>query len=241
VCATTGASDESRVQPDIRDANNQLFYLVAYQDMKKTGFIRGVLVGAVIVTGLLVALFFALPYIYVYSENSNFERLRKKSELDCELMPLHCLVRDENLEEITNYANSGKDMGLRDNWGKTALFWALDREKYPLVSQLLDLNANSNTKDENGISVFHQAVLRGKYDVANQLLASGADIDVFNGTRYPETTLHYCVMKDNVECVRYLVDHGANMYLEDSFGYTVFERIRLHDHISKDIGAILVK
>ena len=63
--------------------------------MNRNGFIRGVLVGAGIVTGLLVALFFALPYIYVYTENSNFEKLRKKSELDCELMPLHCLVRDE--------------------------------------------------------------------------------------------------------------------------------------------------
>ena len=91
-------------------------------------------------------------------------------------MPLHCLLRDENLEETRDYANSGKDMELRDNRDKTALFWAFDREKYPLVSQLLDLNANSNSKDENGKSVLHQAVIRGKYDVANQLLASGAAI-----------------------------------------------------------------
>ena len=48
-------------------------------------------------------------------------------------------------------------------------------------------------------------------------------------------------MKNNMECVHYLVDHGANIYLEDSFGYTVFERIQLHDHISKDIGGMLVK
>ena len=209
--------------------------------MSKPSFIKGVLVGAGIVIGLLVLLFFAMPYIYLYTENSNFAKLREKSELNCEKMPLHCLVRDENMEEIAKYVGSGKDLELKDNWGKTALFWALDKEKYHIVNNLLTLNANPNTKDENGISVFHQAVIWGKYDVANELLARGADIDGFNGNQYPETTLHYCVMKNKPECVLYLVEHGANIYLKDSFGYTVFERIQMHDHISKEIGELLVK
>lgn len=186
-------------------------------------------------------LFFAMPYIYLYTENSNFERLRKKSELDCELMPLHCLVRDEKMEQIADYVDSGGDLELRDNWGKTALFWALDKEKYQIVSNLLELKASANTTDENGISVFYQAVVSGKYDVANHLLANGADIDAFNGNQYPETALHYCVMKNKPECVRYLVGHGANIYLKDSFGYTVFERIQMHDHIGKETGELLVK
>jgi ankyrin repeat protein len=209
--------------------------------MSKRSFIKGVFVGAGIVIGLLVLLFFAMPYIYLYNENSNFAELREKSKLICEKMPLHCLVRDENMEEITKYVKSGKDLELKDNWGKTALFWALDKEKYHIVNNLLALKANPNTKDENGISVFHQAVISGKYGVANELLDRGADIDGFNGNQYPETTLHYCVMKNNPECVLYLVEHGANIYLKDSFGYTVFERIQMHNHISKEIGKLLVK
>ncbi len=39
---------------------------------------------------MLVMLFFAMPYIYLYSENSNFRELREKSKLDCAKMPLHC-------------------------------------------------------------------------------------------------------------------------------------------------------
>ena len=153
----------------------------------------------------------------------------------------NCLVRDENIEEITKYVKRGKDLELKDNWGKTGLFWALDNEKVHMVNNLLSLKANANTKDEHGISVFHQAVVSGKYDVANELLASGADIDAFNGNQYPETTLHYCVMINKPECVRYLIEHGANIYLKDSFGYTVFERIRMHNHISREIGELLVK
>ena len=209
--------------------------------MSKRNFLKGIFVGAGIVISLLVLLYFAMPEIYLYTENRNFANLREKTKLDCLTMPLHCLVRDENIEEISKYVNSGKNLELKDNWGRTALFFALWNGKSNIVSKLLDTGADANTKDENGISVFHQAVISGKYDVANELLARGADIDGFNGNQYPETTLHYCVMKNKPECVLYLVEHGANIYLKDSFGYTVFDRIQTHDHISKEIGELLVK
>lgn len=46
---------------------------------------------------LLIPLFigavvFLLSYLYAYSENSNFEDMRKKSLLNCEQLPLHCLI-----------------------------------------------------------------------------------------------------------------------------------------------------
>ncbi len=209
--------------------------------MKNSSFLKGVIVGAVIVIMLLVLFFLAMPHIYLATENSNFAKLRKKSELDCETMPLHCLVRDERIEEITQYAVDGNGIELKDNWGKTALFWAAHQNKPYMVSKLLSLNANPNTTDENGRSVFYQMVAWGKYDIANELLDNGADIDALNDSKHPETALHYCVMKDNHECVRYLLEKGASTYLEDSFGYTVFERVRMHDHISKEVGALLHK
>ncbi len=208
--------------------------------MSKRSLIKGVLIGAGIVIGLLVMFFFVLPYVYLYTENRNFAELRVKSELICEKMPLHCLVRDENIAEIRKYAKNGKDLELKDNWGKTALFWALDKEKYRIVQILLSLKADPNAKDDNGISVFHQAVISGKYDIADELLDRGADINGFNGRQHPETTLHYCVMKNKPECVQYLVIRGADKTLKDSFGYTVLERIRMHDHISKEVGELLV-
>ena len=75
--------------------------------MSKRSFLKGALVGAGIVIGLLVLLFFAMPYIYVYTENRNFAELRVKSELNCEKMPLHCLVRNE------------KQAGMRSLSGRT--------------------------------------------------------------------------------------------------------------------------
>jgi len=79
--------------------------------MSKRSFAAGVLLGAGSVIGLLAFLFFAMPYVYLYTENSNFARLRKKSELHCETMPLHCLVRDDKTAEIEKYAERGGKLG----------------------------------------------------------------------------------------------------------------------------------
>lgn len=199
------------------------------------------IVGAGIVIGLLVVLFFAMPHIYLTTENSNFAKLRKKSELNCNTMPLHCLVRDERMDGIDRYASEGNDLEIKDNWGKTALFWAASKNKPHMFSKLLELNSNPNTTEENGRSIFYQLIAWGKYGMASELLDKGADIDAFNGKEHPETTLHYCVMRNNQECVRYLIDNGADRHLRDSFGYTVFERARMHDHIGNEVGMLLTK
>jgi len=48
-------------------------------------------------------------------------------------------------------------------------------------------------------------------------------------------------MQNNSECVRFLLEQGASPYIKDSFCYTVFELVRLHDYIDKDIGKLLEK
>ncbi len=209
--------------------------------MSKRSFLKGTLIGAAIAAGLLVMLFYALPYMYLYSENRNFEQLRKKSELNSETMPLHCLVRDNDTDGIAEYIKNGGNLERTDNWGRTALFWALRERKHPIVNTLLARGANPNARDENGITLFFQAVVSGQFTEADQLLAHGANIDALNGNEYPETTLHYCVMKNKPESVAYLIEHGANKYLKDSFGYTVFDRIKTHEHISPEVAQLLEK
>lgn len=207
--------------------------------MNKRGFSIRLLFAAAIAAGLLVVLFYVLPYLYSYSENKNFEKLREKSTLNCETMPLHCLIRDNDIAGIADYINSRRDLERKDNWGRTALFWAFHKQKHDSVDRLLAAGANPNTKDENGISIFFQSVVSGEFDVSDQLLAHGADIDALNHNQHPETALHYCVMKDKPDCVKYLLQHGADKNIKDSFGYTVFDRIKTHEHISKDIEQLL--
>jgi ankyrin repeat protein len=149
------------------------------------------------------------------------------------------LVQRDDMEGIADYVRRGRELELKDHWGRTALFWALSNEKYGAVDILLTSQAAPNSVDETGFSLFHQTVVWGKYDLASQLLESGANIDAYNGNQDRETVLHYCVMKDKPDCVRFLLEHGANRYLKDSYGYTVFERVKTHEHISQEVAQLL--
>lgn len=209
--------------------------------MTKSGIIKGAIVAIVAAIASPVILFMLWPYIYLHTENRNFENLRKKAELNCQTMPLHCAVRDGDAEGINQYIEGGGNLEIKDNLGQSALFWAIRNSKDPMVEVLLRGGLDPNTKDETGTSILYQTIAWQKYDVADELLESGADIDGLNGVRYPETILHWCVMNNRTECVKYLLDHGANIYLEDSFGYTIFERLQLHDHINEEIGVLFEK
>lgn len=178
-------------------------------------------------------------YFYARSENRNFEELRRRSELDCTRLPLHCAVRDEDHATVNDYLVSGGDPELLDGWGRTALSWAVQNDRLELVATLLSGGANPNARDHAEVTVFHQAVLQGSYETADSLLTAGADIDAMNGNADQETTLHHCVMQNQRECVEFLLARGADQGLEDSYGYTPLQRVELHDHIDESIGELL--
>ncbi|WP_369162596.1 ankyrin repeat domain-containing protein [Candidatus Thiodiazotropha sp. LNASS1] len=209
--------------------------------MSGRSFTNGLFFGAGMVIGLLMLMFFLAPQIYLSTENSNFEKLREKSKLDCKTMPLHCLVRDEDINGVKTYIVKGSNLEFTDNWGRTALFYALWNDKHEIFKMLLSAGADANTMDENQRSVFFQSVAWDKYAMANRLLGKGADIDRYNGSQYPETALHYCVMKNKPDCVEFLLKHGADRTLKDAYGYTVYERVQMHNHIDAKIGDLLNK
>ncbi len=209
--------------------------------MNKRSFLSGIVIGAGAVISLIALFIYFLPELYLYSENRNFKNTRKKSELDCNAMPLHCLVEEGEPDDINNYIQRGGSLELKDNWGQSALLWALRNNKGSSVPILLHAGANPNTKDENGTSILYQAIVLENYDIADSLLQNGVDINLLSGNEYPETPLHFCVMRNRLDCVQYLLRKGASKYLQDSFGYTVFDRLKTHTRISKEIAEVLKK
>lgn len=195
------------------------------------------LVATIVLVGFVGWL--AASYLYGWSENRNFEALRRKSELDCSRIPLHCAVRDEDHVAVADYFANGGDPELTDGWGRTALLWAVQNDRHELVGALLSGGSNPNARDATGASVFYRAVGAGAYEIADTLLVAGAEIDAMNGDRDLQTTLHYCVMQNRKECVEFLLARGADRGLEDSFGYTPLQRVELHDHIDASIGELL--
>lgn len=202
--------------------------------------LKKVLLVAFLLFGLMAAFVAALPFLYVYTENRNFEELRRKSALDCDTMPLHCQAERGDIDGMRRYVESRRDLELKDGWGRTALHWAVIYDQPEAVAMLLAAGANPDTRDESGLSAFYHAVMYSRWGTATHLIKAGADIDAFNDARYPTTVLHECVMQNKVECVHYLLEQGASVHIEDAFGYTVLERLQVHPHINEEIRRMFV-
>lgn len=184
----------------------------------------------------------ALGYLYAWSENRNFEKMREKSKLDCEVMRLHCLVDAGDLAEIRTLLESGQGLEARDGWGRTALFFALMQDKTEIGELLVAHGANPNTQDETGRSVFREAVRIGRFAFADKLIAAGADMDAIDHIKsrrtanpdsrlehsYSNTAIENCIQYRKLECVSYLIENGADLDVKDSHGLTARERIEAH-------------
>jgi hypothetical protein len=59
------------------------------------------------------------------------------------------------------------------------------------------------------------SVINRHFDVADFLLAHGADIDTRWSSHEPASLLHELVFQGNYESMRFLIDRGIDMTLED--------------------------
>ncbi len=187
----------------------------------------------------LVAFKLALDEWYVATEYEDFGPLAEKARLDCEHMPLHCAVRDGDVAALQARLDKGVDLEIRDNNGNTALMLAVKHGQTALAENLLAAGSRPDTQDASGESLLFHVLDSDRFALAEKLLQAGADIDALSTTAYPATVLHYCVMKNRTECVRFLLQHGARRDIEDSFGYTVMERLVAYPHINAEIRRLL--
>ena len=62
---------------------------------------------------------------------------------------------------------------------------------------------------------FAWSVINRHFDVADFLLAHGADINTRWNSHEPASILHHLVFEDNYESMQYLIDRGIDMTIED--------------------------
>src|SRR2546423_15534215 len=79
------------------------------------------------------------------------------------------------------------------------------------VTKMLADGADVNTRDARGNTPLMYAAAVGSTDVMRQLLARGADVNAKNS--FDATALLWC--SNNLDKVRLLVDHGANVNARD--------------------------
>lgn len=135
----------------------------------------------------------------------------------------------------------GAKLNLQDSEGKTALLWAASNS-LPNAKILVANGANVNITANDGMTPFIQASLgvsSGKVpiEMCELLRKNGANVNAAltrkNATGW--TAIHYATVNGDIDLVKYLIKHGANINKATSEGSSPLYLAKLggHDDVVK--------
>lgn len=216
---------------------------------------RALVIIALIVVVLGIAATVLKLYLsqrYEYQENQSLQLMREKSKLDCNVLSIHCAIRDKDLSLLNTIQPNSPQLEAIDGWGRTPLYFAVDyAADKEAVDILLNKGANPNIYNENGRPVLFSALEMKRYEIAKNLLKHGAYVDMeVTGASdivgfYPiYIPLGFCVANNDLECVSLLLDHGADVNKKSANksnrgNLSVYEMAMSRSNVSAEIKQLL--
>jgi ankyrin repeat protein len=140
------------------------------------------------------------------------------------------LMDANTVAKVKLLVTHGAQVNVKDEMGKTALVHAVDRGDVQVVEALLQAGADASIPDEKGTTALMYALQEpsrfnreGSTELrveAAKLLLKGKVGDVNAQNENGETALMRAVDLGEIEIVKSLLDHGANVDLSDVLGST---------------------
>lgn len=106
------------------------------------------------------------------------------------------------------------DINIRDNNGKNALYWAMKYKKNDIIKKLLELNISPMVS--SSLTAINYAVYLNDVRLLKCLKDSGLDID--EKDEINSTPLINAVLYNKQNCIKYLIQNGADINHEDFLG-----------------------
>jgi uncharacterized protein len=103
---------------------------------------------------------------------------------------------------------------------------ATPQERLALEDALLQQGASVNATDAYGYSALMMAAARGDVELLRRLLEAGAFVDAQAGDGRTALMLAAESLGERTECVRVLLQAGANRTLRDRNGQTAADKVR---------------
>lgn len=162
------------------------------------------------------------------------------------LTPMHQLINlgdntKNGLKLMRKLINHGAIINLRDIYSRTPLHLACEKANDTFVSELLKAGADPTLKDCLGQTPLHMA-LRSSYrneKIREALLKAGADVNAQDDMG--NTPLHKAVYYQELESVKWLLDHGAEPLVRNKEGKLPAENSLFYDQTHQEILELLGK
>ena len=120
-------------------------------------------------------------------------------------------IKNDDIESIKNYIDSGYDLNIQDNVGYTILGYATAHNKIKIVKLLLNAGADTNKQDSVGYTALILSAFYNNIEIIKFLLNAGVNIDKQNNSGH--TALIYAAYNNNREIVEILLDYGADEFI----------------------------
>ena len=126
---------------------------------------------------------------------------------------------------VRHFLEKGTAVNVRDEWGRTPLWWAVDERRFEIAERLLAFGADPDRRDERGLGPLHLAVRRGDRELVELLLSHGAQPEGEAEGDKP-TPLMWAVRQGDVALCDKLLRSGASVTTRDRWGHSAIFYVR---------------
>ncbi|KAH6673675.1 ankyrin repeat-containing domain protein [Halenospora varia] len=136
--------------------------------------------------------------------------------------PMGCALRRGHAETAKLLLEAGADPHHRNAVGHTTLMFAPFAKDNGLLNSIVSAGADVNVGDYmDKITALHVACAKKNAEAVKVLVEQGADINAMTSDGW--TPLMVAIDYHSVDVTSYLLSQGANVGLEDKFGFSAFE------------------
>lgn len=149
------------------------------------------------------------------------------------ITPLMRAAQDGDIQMIESLLQRGADVNMRDNEGKSSIFYALDRYVYgyhknvKVIQLLIAHGVLIDIQTKEKLTPLTYAIQTGPLEHIQLLLDAGARIDLTDCNGH--TALYFAIQKNRIDRLTLLFTYGVNMQNE---------RLSLHAAVGADPNII---
>jgi len=153
------------------------------------------------------------------SSFSKYEKDKKRG-----VSPLYAAIQNGLDSEVIDLLNKGENIESKNKYASPPLIFAIEKNDLSIVEILLSHGANPDVLNGKGMyTALSKASMENKVSIVKLLLKSRADINYQHNKS--QTALMVAVKRcENFELIKLLLDKGANPYLKDKDGETIFDK-----------------